>query len=324
VDRQGKIKEYVLPLPEGQLRLGFDVQRHDRRLREEERGVLGICLAGLLLTLGGMVFLARRLLAPLRRLTEAAEEAAQGRSPLPVYASGEFAGLTRSFEKLTGALRHLERVRDLFALYLGPEVLRRVLKEENPAELGAEERAVTVAVFSLAGFGAVSRRSGPRETLRLLNEHLPHVLDAILDGRGVVDRLEGEVLVAIWGAPDDVQEPEYKATCAALAARTALEGEAKRQAAAGGQTLQLTVGICTGRAAVGHIGSAKRISYRVLGGPVELAGQVQRMARPGEILLAETTYTKISNRIEVVSAAPLMLPEMDEALPLYRLKRLVG
>jgi class 3 adenylate cyclase len=320
VDRRGKIKEYALSSPSGQLRLGFNLQRIQRQIQEQQSVALSIIGAGLALGILVAVLLARRLSRPVRQLAGAMEAVARGDldQTVQVASSDELASLAQSFNHMTRALRDVGRVRELFALYVTPEVASRLLKETNPLEMVAEERSITAVSVCLHEFTRVARAFSLRERMHLLNEYLAPIIDALLVEGAVVEPPEGERLLAVWGAPNDVTDPEMRAIRATLAARAAVEQEGRRQSAAGGVVLQLRAGICTGRAVAGNIGSAARVTYRVLGDAVDLARAVEQLAQPGEVLLAEATYNKVRDRLEARAALPLILDHLEEAVPLYR------
>lgn len=321
IDRTDRIKEYSLRLPAGEVRLGFNLQRIRDQIIDQQRVALSILLVGLALGVAGAIILARRLTRPVKRLAGAMEAVARGDvdQTVQVTSGDELASLAASFNQMTRALREKKRVREVFALYMSGQVIDRILKEGNPLEMIPEERAVTVVSLSLRGYEDHARRLSPRESIGLLNDYLAPIIEAVTAFDGNIDQLEGSRLVAVWGAPADVLEPELKAIGAALAARTAVIDEARRQAAAGSPELQLAVGVCSGRAVAGNIGSSRRVAYRVLGGAAALAREIERMAQPGEILASEAAYGKVRKQVEAKAGAPLILEGMEEAVPLYRI-----
>jgi class 3 adenylate cyclase len=298
---------------------------HDQ-IAEQQRVGLAILLAGLGLGIGGGVFLARRLTRPVKRLAGAMEAVARGDMDQTVQVSSgdELASLAESFNRMTRALREKRRVREVFSLYMAGEVIERILRESEPLEMIPEERAVTVVSLSLHNHASLARQMSPRESIGLLNDYLAPIIDAVAAFGGTIDQLDGPRVVVVWGAPSDVRDPELKAISAALAARDAVVEESRRQMAAGGPQVHLCAGVCTGRAVAGNIGSARRVAYRVLGGAAELAREIERLARPGEILASEATYAKVRDRVAARAGAPLMLEEMDEAVPLYRIEAVSG
>jgi adenylate cyclase len=321
IERRGRIKEYSLPIGSGILRLGFDLRRIDDQIHAEQRVGLGILLAGLAIGILSAVVLARRLARPVKRLASAMEAVARGEvdQTVQVRSSDELASLARSFNQMTRSLRELSRVRDLFSRYLSPQVAQRILKEANPLEMVAEERAVTVAAFAFHGFASLMRRSPQREAVRILNEHLPPIIDAVVMNGGVVNEIGIGRVLAVWGAPADVVEPERKALIAAMSARDAIVQERRIQAAAGSAGLSLSIGVCTGRAIAANVGAAVRLSYKVLHGAADLAAKIEEMAGPDEILASEATYARVRELFEGAAAPPLMLEDIEDAIPLYRI-----
>jgi adenylate cyclase len=272
------------------------------------------------------VILARRLTRPVRRLAGAMEAVARGEVDQTVQVSSgdELASLADSFNQMTRALREKKRVREVLSLYMSGQVIDRILREDNPLEMIPEQRAVTVVSLYLHGYAELAWRLPPRESVDLLNDYLAPVIDSVAAHDGHIDQLDGPRVVAVWGAPADVMEPELEGVRAALAARAAVLEEGRRQAAAGGPVLQLRAGLCSGRAVAGNVGSARRVAYQVLGGAAELAREIERIAQPGEILASEATYAKVIQEVEAYAAAPLILEGMEEAVPLYRIEAVTG
>lgn len=326
IDRLGRIKEYSLPIPKGNLRLGFDLQRIDEQIQREQKVGMTVLLSGLLIGILAAILLARRLARPVRYLAGAMEAVARGDidQTVQVKSSDELASLASSFNKMTRALRDLGRIRDLFALYVAEPVVQRILREREPLEMVAEERAVTAVSFAFHDFSTIARQLSSREMIHLLNEYLAPIIDAVMDCGGVVSKIEGERILAVWGAPDDVVEPELKAIESALIARAAVEREGRRQTAAGGIALKICIGACTGRVIAGNIGSSRRLTYSVLHGAIDLTRHIEELAQPGEFLVSEATFNKVRSSVEAGACAPLMLEDLEEAIPLYRVERISG
>jgi class 3 adenylate cyclase len=323
LDLKAKVKVYNYPLGRTKLKLGFDLQRIEQQVWSQQRIGLVILGVGLLVGIGLAVVLSRRLAQPVRRLAGAMEAVARGEvnQTVQVTSRDELASLAASFNQMTRSLRDMARIRELASVYLSPAVVDRLLREANPIEMVAEERAVTVLSAAFDDFGPIARQLSPRETIGLLNDYLAPIIDAVLAEGGLVEEIEGERLVAVWGAPADVVEPELHAIHAALTALDAVDAEARRQAAAGGLALALKIGICSGRAVAGNVGSAHRVVYRVLGTAVQIARQVEAMAGAGEVIVSEATYGKVRKHVNARACAPLILEDLEEAVPLYRVER---
>ena len=168
-------------------------------------------------------------------------------------------------------------LRSSFSLYLAPAVIERMLASNTPPSLGGETRAVTVYFSDIAGFSAISERMSPRELVALMNEYLSAMTDIIEAHGGFVDKYIGDAIVAVFGAPAD--DPHH----AANAVRAALACEAKLAdmnrmggaAAFGGQTIRQRIGLNSGNALVGNMGSRRRFNYTVMGDAVNLAARLE-------------------------------------------------
>ncbi len=322
IERQGRIKEYALPIPGGVLRLGFDLRRIDRLIAQQTTASLVILGIGLLLGTLASIFLARSFGGKLKRLARAMEAVASGdlNQTVQVKSHDELASLADSFNLMTHALRATEANKRLARLYLSEKVAERLGRENDPLTLSAEERAVTVGIFEIVGFDEhLARRSSPRESLQLLNEYLAPLLDALRDHGAVVLRLAPAHIQALWGALEGQPDAEAQAVRAAITARDAIDREARGQQIAGLPGLRLRAGIASGQVALGNIGSIDRLAYAAIGQPVDLATRIAAEAQPGDVFIAEHTFRHLPPE-EFQATPQLPLPLRDgKELPLYRL-----
>lgn len=320
VERAGRIRELAVG---GRLKLGFDLARIDREVRALYT-VGGAILGGFLLVgIALVVLLTRWSAAPLARLARQTSAVAVGEDlhrRIEIPGSGPVAQVARAFDQIRAELCDKVDAREVLGPYLGESVASRILGEASPLEIPAEERAVTVLALGLRGLSTVESGLAPGEALRAINEYFAPVIDALVDRAGSVVQLCGPRLVAVWGFPSPIKEPERAAIKAALAARAAARQEGRRQTAIGGMVLDPCVGIASGRAVGGNLGSARRVTYTVSGGAVELATLIEAQAQPGEILVNEAAFDKVRGVVTGAACAPLMAEGMEEAVPLYRLE----
>jgi adenylate cyclase len=162
-----------------------------------------------------------------------------------------------------------------FGLYLAPDVINRMLSSNKLPELGGETREVTVFFSDLVGFSEIAEKSTPDSLTALMNEYLSAMTDIIESHGGYVDKYIGDSIVAVFGAPAD--DPNH----AANAARAALDccaklAELNRDSAAFQQhPLAQRIGINSGEAVVGNLGSQRRFNYSVMGDAVNLASRLE-------------------------------------------------
>jgi adenylate cyclase len=186
-------------------------------------------------------------------------------------------------------------LRRSFALYLAPAIVDRMIAAERPPDLGGEQRNLTVFFSDIADFTTLSETLSPRELVALMNAYLSAMTDIVEAHGGFVDKYIGDAILAVFGAPHD--DPEH----AIHAVETALEC-VRRLAALNadgqsflGRRLAMRIGINTGEALVGNIGSRRRFNYTVMGDAVNLASRLQDLnKRYGTtILVSETTAAAV-------------------------------
>lgn len=166
-------------------------------------------------------------------------------------------------------------LRQSFALYLAPEVIEKLMASHKPPVLGGELRNITVLFSDVAGFASFSEAMAPGELVTLMNTYLTAMTDIIEAHGGFVDKYIGDAIVAVFGAPLDDPNHAAHAVRAALACRARLEELDRHAAAFKGQKLSARIGLNSGEALVGNIGSHRRFNYTAMGDTVNLAARLE-------------------------------------------------
>jgi len=167
-------------------------------------------------------------------------------------------------------------LRKSFSLYLAPAMVDRLVNAQTPPTLGGEERVVTVMFSDVAGFTALSEGLAPQQLVQVMNAYLSAMTDIVEAEGGFVDKYIGDAIVAVFGAPLDDAAHARRATQAALACAAkldAMNGAAEKPFL--GHTLKARIGLNTGTALVGNIGSSKRFNYTAMGDAVNLAARLE-------------------------------------------------
>lgn len=162
-----------------------------------------------------------------------------------------------------------------FALYLAPQVIDSMLASEKMPELGGEMRNVTVFFSDIAGFSTIAEKVTPNALVALMNEYLSAMTDIIESYGGYVDKYIGDSIVAVFGAP--VSDPDHAchAVRAALHCRDRLEELNRKNVAFQGHKLAHRIGLNSGDALVGNIGSRRRFNYTVMSDAVNVASRLE-------------------------------------------------
>ena len=170
--------------------------------------------------------------------------------------------------------RSKRRLRQSFALYLAPAVIEKMVSANKLPVLGGETRTVTVYFSDIADFSSLAENVSPSDLVAAMNEYLTAMTEIIQRHDGFIDKYIGDAIVAVFGAPLDEPEHACNAVRAALQCRARL-GDLERVQAIFGRAVRQRIGINTGEALVGNIGSNQRFNYTVMGDTVNLAARLE-------------------------------------------------
>jgi class 3 adenylate cyclase/CHASE2 domain-containing sensor protein len=166
-------------------------------------------------------------------------------------------------------------LRSSFALYLAPQVIDKMLVSKKLPVLGGETRDVTVFFSDLEGFSSISEKMTPAELVAFMNEYLSAMTDIIESKGGYVDKYIGDSIVAVFGAPADDSDHARNAAHAALGCRAGLDELNRSSAAFKGYAVAHRMGLNSGAALVGNIGSRRRFNYSVMSDAVNVASRLE-------------------------------------------------
>jgi class 3 adenylate cyclase len=194
--------------------------------------------------------------------------------------------------------RAFAAVQRLFGQYLSPQIVRSLLSDPARAALGGDSREVTALFADLEGFTPFTESRSPHDTVLALNRYFSAVVPVIFANGGTIIQFAGDAIVAIWNAP--VEQPRH----ALAAARTGLEMQRAIEAivAENPSLPRFRVGIATGAALVGNIGSEELRNYVAHGDAVNLAARLQTGATAGHVVISAPTYALIR---DVATVRPL-------------------
>jgi len=184
-------------------------------------------------------------------------------------------------------------LRRSFALYLAPQVIDKMLASDKLPELGGETRDVTVFFSDLADFSGISEQMAPTELVAFMNDYLSAMTDIIESRNGYVEKYIGDSIVAVFGAPVDDADHARNAALAALGCRAKLEELNKTAPAFRGLKVAQRMGLNSGEALVGNIGSRRRFNYSVMSDAVNVASRLEGANKyyGTTIIASETTVT---------------------------------
>lgn len=293
--------------------LGVDIDGQSvRRIRRHVMALtLGISGVGILLFALGGVLVGRSIRAPLEKLILATGRVARGDLSAGVAMArlDEFGVVGGHFDAMVQGLRDRQHIRATFGRYVSEEVAQALLADRDSAALGGEERHVTVLFSDLRGYSTISEHLEPTEVMDLLNRYFGAMHEVLERHGGVVIELLGDAILAVFGAPLDLDDHAAHAVRCALEMRERLaqlnvewehDGQAQCWQAVGLDALGHRIGIHTGNVVAGNLGSEERTKYAVIGKTVNLAARLEQLNKEvdGEgILLSSDTVAELPDAL---------------------------
>jgi class 3 adenylate cyclase len=203
----------------------------------------------------------------------------------------------------------------LFRAYMSPDVATALLADPDQAALGGAVVEVTALFADLRGFTGFSERSTPEEIVEMLNRYFEHATAAILSEGGTVVQFVGDALMALFNAPARQDDHPVRAARAALAMQAAVEAVA----ASSPGWPRFRVGINTGPALVGNIGSTALRSFNAMGDAVNVAARLESVAQPGQVVIGESTRALLPPDAAVEPLGELAVKGRQSGVVAYRL-----
>jgi class 3 adenylate cyclase len=215
-----------------------------------------------------------------------------------IFAVQLFLAVTAAAYRLVSQMRSMsdESVsNERLSRFFSPELASAIAREPAMAVRSAECR-VTVLFSDISGFTAMSSRMSPEEVVGLLNAYFPRMVEIVFRHGGTLEKFIGDALLAVWGAPVESHDDIDRAVAAANEMQQAVAKFNTEQQAAGRPEIAIHVGIASGPAAAGYIGTDRYVQYAVIGDTTNVAARICSAAGPGETLVSDATRRGHSGR----------------------------
>ena len=219
-----------------------------------------------------------------------------------------------------------EKKRERLGRFLSPQVTARILatSDSQGAALGVPEvKDVSVLFSDIVGFTGMSEKMSPAAVSLLLNDYFSRMTDIIFKYEGTLDKYIGDAIMAVFGAPLDMEDHCARAIKAALEMRDLLtEFNADRKE---GPTIRIRIGINSGKAVAGELGGINKKEYTVLGDTVNTASRLESsVAKPMQVVVGENTYLATKDQFDFRSLGPATLKGKERTVEVYEVLGIVG
>ncbi|MFH1595516.1 MAG: CHASE2 domain-containing protein, partial [Pseudomonadota bacterium] len=208
---------------------------------------------------------------------------------------GVYLGIT--MQRFLAEERERLRIRKAFESYVAPAVVQEMLKHPEALRLGGERRVITVLFTDIRGFTTMSEGLDPEALVKLLHDFLNPMSNIIIDQGGTIDKYMGDAIMALFGAPLEQPDHARQACRAALQMEDTLEELNRQWAKQGRPPLRIGVGVNSGPAAVGNMGSDRLFDYTAIGDNVNLASRLEGLTKyyGTNILISQATAEALEN-----------------------------
>lgn len=288
--------------------------------------VVGTVVVAVVVALIAAILLARRITSPLVQLSRFATDIAQRKfdARVHIHTSDELAVVGEAMSQAAADLENSEhRIREELEIrsdlgrYLPAELVDKVVRREQDMELGGVRQEITVMFADVVEFTPLAEKLPPEQVVQILNELFTIVTEIVFRHRGTVDKFVGDCVMALWGAPTQIEDHATLALEAAEEIVSWLEAGNETWEKKYGVTVRIAIGINSGEAVVGNVGSRSRMEYTAIGTTVNVAARLEAIARPQQILISEQTARRAGEGFQLSPVGERTIAGHSEPLRLY-------
>lgn len=316
------IAEQPVRLGEIHLGLSEEVILHEVRVMRDRLAALSLAaLVGASLL---AYLLAGFFIRPVRALVRGVKAIGEGNfdQHIDLQRKDELGILTSAFNDMATSLQEKKFLQSTFERYVSKPLSQQILKHKDELKLGGEEKEVTILFSDIRRFTALAEQLPPALVVELLNDYFTRVIAVVMQNEGMVDKLMGDSVMALFGAPISLGNDSLRAVRCALEMQQAVEVFNRERSARNLPPVEMGIGINTGPVIAGNIGSAARMEYTVIGDSVNIAARLQGLARPGEILISQASYLQVRDRVKATAMETMALKGKTLTVDVYRLEGL--
>jgi adenylate cyclase len=213
-----------------------------------------------------------------------------------------------------------EVARANYSRFMPEYVVQQLLENPDSFRLGGVNQIITVLFADIRGFTAYSENEKPEKVVRLLNRYFSAMSELIFAHGGTLDKYTGDGLMALFGAPTATPEDAKNALKTAVAMQKRMEILNRELEAEGFGRIAVGIGLHTGEAIIGYIGSEQRSEYTAIGDTVNLASRLESSALGGQILISEATAYASENLFPMINHEPLQVKNRTQPVNLFEVR----
>ena len=210
-----------------------------------------------------------------------------------------------------------EVARANYGRFLPPFVVQKLLENPESFTLGGTNQLITVLFADIRGFSRIAERERPEKIVRLLNRFFSEMTEIVFAHGGTLDKYIGDEIMSLFGAPTVTPDDASNAVSAAIEMQKRLIELNAELKTDGFEQIGVGIGLHTGEAIVGYVGSERRSEYTAIGDTVNLASRLQANALAGQILLSGVTAQSVAGKFSLLPRTPITVKNRVQPVPLF-------
>jgi len=210
-----------------------------------------------------------------------------------------------------------EELRGRLSRYVGKHLVDKLINSKKGVFLENERREVTILFADIRSFTSISERMAAEDVISMLNQFFGVMVDIIFKNSGILDKFVGDELMAAFGLVSSPERAPYDTIQSAIEMQNATKELMKLRDKEGKETFEIGIGINTGKAIVGNVGSENRMDYTVIGDTVNVAARLEQMTKGGEVVIGEKTYLQTQGHFRVQKKGEILVKNRTEPVICY-------
>jgi adenylate cyclase len=236
-------------------------------------------------------------------------------------ALANFAAVAIERAQLNEKIEQEQKIRSKMERYHSPAVIDEIVKgvvNINPEESEIKAAEVSILFADISGFTTVSETKDPEEVAEFLSHFFSCAVESIFAYGGTLDKFIGDAVMAFFGAPIPQEDHADRAVLAGLMLHRLVNDWNAEREKQGLPPVKIRVGINSGPAVVGNVGTEKRVDYTVLGSSVNIASRLESgVAKPGQLVISKNTLDRVIGSFQTESLGEFALKGLQQKMPVY-------
>lgn len=221
--------------------------------------------------------------------------------------------------------RKKEKIQTAMSKYISKDVMQNVVQNIDSIKLGGKRAEVTVLFADIRGFTSISEQLSPVEVTKILNEYFSELVPIIEQHKGILNKFMGDAILAIFGEPIKNENHPIDAVKCANKMLKKVKLLQEKWLNEGKPKIEIGIGIATGEAFVGNIGSEERLEYTVIGDTVNTASRIENYNKVyrTNFLISEETYLKVQKYVDVIKIREVSIRGKAKKINIYEVLRIL-